>query len=253
MKYETLANAMELLALKKRSVLRMNCEGFTSQWLRDTFSLPESKSKFLLDVRIPAFFGIPIYVVEHMARGFVEVEYDDNTRTIINLKPKEKPMQKFYGTKLIAAKPMTRGEYNKYRGWEMPSNEDAAETGYLVEYLDGGKGNDERHTGYITWTPTGPFENAYQPTDALSFGHAIMAMKSGMKVARAGWNGKGMFIYRVPAASYPAQTDVAKKQWGADGKVPYRAYYAMKTVDGDVAVWTCSQTDMDADDWQIVD
>lgn len=162
-------------------------------------------------------------------------------------------MQKYYGTKLIAAKPMTRLEYNKFRGWELPSNENGADEGYMVEYLDGGKPNVEGIAGYVSWSPKEQFDNAYQPTTALSFGHAIAAMKSGAKVARAGWNGKGMFIYRVPAASYPAQTDVAKAQWGKDGKVPYRAYYAMKTVDGDVAVWTCSQTDMDADDWQIVE
>ena len=50
-------------------------------------------------------------------------------------------MQEFYGTKRINAKPMTRAEYNIFRGWELPSNENGDDTGYLVEYLDGGKPN----------------------------------------------------------------------------------------------------------------
>lgn len=162
-------------------------------------------------------------------------------------------MQKFYGTKLIAAKPMTRLEYNKFRGWELPSDEDGADEGYLVEYLDGGKPNHPEHAGYVSWSPKEQFDKAYQPTDAMSFGHAVEALKSGRKVARKGWNGKGMFLYYVPASSYPAFTQIAKKQWGESAKVPYRAYVAMKTVDNDVVVWTASQTDILENDWMIVD
>jgi len=48
----------------------------------------------------------------------------------------------------------------------------------------------------------------------MDFGKAIEAAKSGKKVARIGWNGVGMFAYIVPAASYPAQTGVAKEYFG---------------------------------------
>lgn len=159
----------------------------------------------------------------------------------------------YYGTKRISAKPMNRAEYNKFRGWELPANENGADEGYLVEYLDGGKPNVEGYDGYVSWSPKEQFEAAYQPTDAMSFGHAIVALKDGRKVARAGWNGKGMFLYHVGANAYPAQTDIAKKHWGENAKVPYRAYIAMKTVDNDVQVWTASQTDVLADDWCIVE
>jgi hypothetical protein len=96
----------------------------------------------------------------------------------------------------------------------------------------------------------------------MNFGSAIEALKSGLKVARSGWNGKGMFLYYVPANSYPAQTEAAKafffgkKEGGNLGgpiMVPYRAYIAMKTVDDDVVPWLASQTDMLADDWEIID
>lgn len=162
-------------------------------------------------------------------------------------------MKQFYGTKLIAATPMNRADYNTLRGWTLPADEVGADEGYLVEYLDGGKPNHPDYDGYISWSPKEQFENAYQPTDEMSFGHAIEALLAGKKVTRAGWNGRGMFIYHVPANAYPAQTAIAKAYWGEDAKVPYRAYIAMKTVDEDVQVWTASQTDVLAQDWQVVE
>lgn len=134
--------------------------------------------------------------------------------------------QDYYGTKRITA-------------W---SDSKDGKEGYAVKYTD----------GYISWSPKEVFESAYQPLNQLSFGHAIEALKAGEKVTRSGWNGKGMFLYHVPANAYPAQTAIAKKHWGEDAKVPYRAYIAMKTVDNDVQVWTASQTDVLANDWMIL-
>lgn len=53
-------------------------------------------------------------------------------------------------------------------------------------------------------------------TKNVDFGEAIKALKNGKKVAREGWNGKGMFLYYVPAASYPAMTEIAKAEWGGE-------------------------------------
>jgi len=68
----------------------------------------------------------------------------------------------YIGTKSVLATTMTRGEYNEYRGWQIPENEDPSERGYLVEYVDGGKPNDERHKGYISWSPADVFERSYK-------------------------------------------------------------------------------------------
>lgn len=68
----------------------------------------------------------------------------------------------YEGTKRLHAQPMTRGEYNAYRGWQMPEGEDPADAGYLVEYQDGGKANDSRHAGYISWSPADVFERSYK-------------------------------------------------------------------------------------------
>lgn len=87
----------------------------------------------------------------------------------------------------------------------------------------------------------------------MDFSGALEAVKKGDKVRRSGWNGKGMFLYYVPEGKYPARTAVAKKEWGETTLVPYQAYVAMKTVQGTVVPWLCSQTDMLAEDWELAD
>lgn len=71
-------------------------------------------------------------------------------------------MKKYIGTKELKATPMTLGVYNEYRGWKLPEDEDPNTEGYLVEYIDGGKPNDKRHEGYISWSPKDVFEKAYK-------------------------------------------------------------------------------------------
>ena len=85
----------------------------------------------------------------------------------------------------------------------------------------------------------------------MDFGEALHALKNGQAVSRRGWNGRGMFAYLVPAASYPARTGIAKTFWGEYGMVPYRAYLALRTVGGEVATWSPSASDVLADDWRI--
>ena len=92
---------------------------------------------------------------------------------------------------------------------------------------------------------------AKEPTNNLDFGQAIRAAKRGKKVSRTGWNGSGMYAYIVPAQSFPAVTDVAKEEFG--DMVPYRAYWALKTAQNDVATWEPSGSDSLAEDWQIVE
>ena len=87
----------------------------------------------------------------------------------------------------------------------------------------------------------------------MTFGQAIEVLKNGEKVARTGWNGKGMFLYYVPAASYPAQRNSKGTMQGVfpDDMVPYCAYIAMKTAQNNVVPWLASQTDVLAEDWQL--
>ena len=77
----------------------------------------------------------------------------------------------YRGVKHVYATPMTLGEYNKYRGWDIPEDENPNKSGYLVEYTDGGSPNHPDHLGYISWSPAEVFANSYQrsgtPKDRL--------------------------------------------------------------------------------------
>ena len=162
-------------------------------------------------------------------------------------------MKRYIGTKLINAKPMTRQAYNDFRGWTLPADENGADEGYLVEYVDGGKGNTDHYAGYVSWSPADVFDRAYRPCEGMTFGQAIEAMKAGQKVARAGWNGKVMFVYYVPANSYPVQTGAAKSHFGEGAMVPYNAYMAIKNVNETVSTWVPSVNDVLSEDWSIVE
>lgn len=88
-------------------------------------------------------------------------------------------------------------------------------------------------------------------TKDLDIGMALYHLKHGKKAARTGWNDKNMFIYYVPEGNYTPSTEIAKELVNEDGLVPYAPYIAMKTADGTVVPWVCSQTDLLAFDWYV--
>lgn len=92
----------------------------------------------------------------------------------------------------------------------------------------------------------------------MDFGEAIRALKEGKKVARAGWNGKGMWIVLVPGTPKAALREGTpyREALGAD-ECEILPHIDMWTVSADgrramLPGWVASQTDMLADDWQIV-
>lgn len=167
-------------------------------------------------------------------------------------------MKQYIGTKLVTALPMLRGAYNAYRGWELPANENGADMGYLVEYLDGGEPNHAQHEGYISWSPQAQFENAYRETNGLTFGLAIEALKKGLRVARAGWNGKGMWLVLVPGQKNVnfSQGSPYYKAGLASGEILAHIDMYTTNAEGRRAMlpgWLASQTDMLSEDWMIID
>jgi hypothetical protein len=169
-------------------------------------------------------------------------------------------MKQYIGVKLINAKPMTRAAYNDFRGWQLPRDENGDDEGFLVEYLDGGKANTDLYAGYVSWSPAEVFHNAYGPTDGMTFGLALEALKQGKRVARAGWNGKNMWLsLSGPLEGRPIP---AQAFWSANnmnfafdngGKANVLPAITMKTADGSILMgWLASQTDMLASDWSIV-
>ncbi len=166
-------------------------------------------------------------------------------------------MHQYIGTKIVNMEPMTRAEYNKFRGWKLPSDENGDDDGYLVEYLDGGKPNVSSHAGYVSWSPKEQAENAYRKTDGMSFGLAIEALKKGLKVARSGWNGKGMWLILVPGSPLVTTAEGTPYHKAGITSTEILSHIDMWTVNASgrramLPGWVASQTDMLADDWQVV-
>jgi hypothetical protein len=155
-------------------------------------------------------------------------------------------MKTYIGTKLVKMRPMNRAEYNAYRGWQLPADEDGTDDGYLIENMDGGKPNVPGHDGYVSWLPSTQAYAQYRPTDGLSFGLAIEALKMGNRVARAGWNGKGKWLIFVDGSQYDVESYL---YFSATELLPW---IGMKTADNKIVPWAASQTDVLADDWAIL-
>ena len=161
-------------------------------------------------------------------------------------------MNRYIGTKTINAKPMSRLAYNDLRGWEVPADENPADDGYLVEYSDGGKANHPNFAGYISWSPKDVFERSYRRSDSLTFGEALELLKAGKKVARAGWNGKGMFLFLVPGSNFKANRAPLLGIYPEGTEINYCPHIDMKTADDKFVPWLASQTDVLAEDWGVV-
>jgi hypothetical protein len=90
----------------------------------------------------------------------------------------------------------------------------------------------------------------------MDFGMAIVALKRGNCVARKGWNGKGMFLtlQEGSVVSGNNMRNEGAKKYYADCKCKIASHIDMKSADGTYVVgWLASQTDMLAEDWEIVE
>jgi hypothetical protein len=144
-------------------------------------------------------------------------------------------VEKYIGTKIIEAEPMTSEEFNEAIRQLFYSGND--KRGYKVKYED----------GYISWSPKDVFEKAYRATTGMTFGLAIEAMRQGKKVARKGWNGKGIFVELQVPDEYSKMTQpyIYIDTLGLHTNNP-------KAPKGRVP-WLASQTDMLSDDWEVVE
>lgn len=165
----------------------------------------------------------------------------------------------FIGTKVVLAEPMTRADWCAFRGWQLPADENGDDEGYLVECTDGGKPNVPGRAGYVSWSPKEQFDNAYRPTTGMTFGLALEALKRGAKVARAGWNGAGMWVALGKGADFLAAVAFWNEHArafaeGNGGGAPVRPYFILKTAQNDIMMgWSPSQSDALAEDWLIVE
>lgn len=149
-------------------------------------------------------------------------------------------MNKYIGVKLIKAEPQLKDDVE----------------GYKVVYSqpDGSE--------YTSWSPKDVFEEAYREVNGMSFGLAIEAAKLGNKIARTGWNGKNIFVVYMPPLHLPPfntqepgpkVNDRTAKFIGEDTPLDCQPYFAMFNAQKQwIPDWVASQSDMLADDWQII-
>lgn len=91
-------------------------------------------------------------------------------------------------------------------------------------------------------------QDAIKESGELSFGAALAYLKQGKRVARRGWNGKGMWLLLV--STYGVSMELT---YGASTPRPeLRPWIGMKTADNSFVPWLASQTDILAEDWAVI-
>ena len=147
-------------------------------------------------------------------------------------------MEQYIGTKIVKAEPATRCMHaDGGLEWGYHTK---VEEGYHVLYPDGCEG----------WCPKDAFEEAYRPTDGMSFGLAIEAAKKGKKIQRAGWNGKNQYVELATRIGYVNADGV---YMNVEHKAIGNKAFAFVGTSGVQLGWLASQADMLADDWRIVE
>lgn len=86
----------------------------------------------------------------------------------------------------------------------------------------------------------------------MGFERALVQLKQGKRLQRAGWNGKGQFIYLVPGSSFHVDRAPLMGIYPKGTAINYRPHIDIRTADGACVPWVASQTDLLAEDWEIV-
>lgn len=94
----------------------------------------------------------------------------------------------------------------------------------------------------------------------MRFGQAIAYARAGKRIARLGWNGKGMYVYMTKGRTIPLDkwttkmpsqepTEVEKER----GYVIINDHLDMMSAQGERIIgWSATQSDMLAVDWYVV-
>lgn len=165
----------------------------------------------------------------------------------VSISSEEATMTKQYiGTKIVKAWPAYRCTFIGGKTMYICMDEVVpsgckVEEGYRVEYAD----------GYLSWSPREAFEEAYHQTDRMNFGLAIEAVKKGLRVARAGWNGKEMYVFLATDIEFTTMADMS--EFG-DQDVYVSDLLVLRTAQKTLQPgWLATQSDILADDWYIVE
>ncbi len=132
---------------------------------------------------------------------------------------------------------------------------------YYVQYKD----------GYFSFSPAEAFEEGNTP-EAIAqvadrarnedapehkqpgyggIGWAVKQMHNGARLARRGWNGKGLFIFLVQGSTFQVNRPPLLGIYPEGTEINYRPHVDIKNVDGTIVPWNASQSDLLATDWEI--
>ncbi|HCL8835455.1 TPA: DUF2829 domain-containing protein [Escherichia coli] len=94
-------------------------------------------------------------------------------------------------------------------------------------------------------------------TSTVSFSTALSSLKDGKRIARAGWNGKGMYLQLVKPPQSATPNDwrfdvTCGDEYAFVPGVKLLPWIGMKTADGCFVPWLASQTDLLSDDWIVI-
>ena len=88
--------------------------------------------------------------------------------------------------------------------------------------------------------------------EGLNFSEVLDLIKMGKKAKRKGWNGMDMFIFLVGGSTFKVNRPPLLGIYEEGTEINYHPHIDMRTADGMIVPWLCSQTDMLACDWEIL-
>lgn len=118
---------------------------------------------------------------------------------------------------------------------------------YLVVYED----------GYFSFSPAKQFEEGYTAIsgqkETQGIGWAVAHLRNGWRIRRAGWNGKGMFLFLVAGSTFKVNRPPLLGIYAEGTEVNYCPHVDLKNADGKVVPWNASQGDLLATDWELAE
>jgi hypothetical protein len=88
---------------------------------------------------------------------------------------------------------------------------------------------------------------------ANGIGWAVKELQEGRRVRRSGWNGRNMFLFLVPGSRFVVNRHPLLGIYPEGTEIDYHSHVDMKTAQGYIVPWLCSQTDLLAIDWELVE
>lgn len=86
----------------------------------------------------------------------------------------------------------------------------------------------------------------------MKFEEALPLIKAGHRLARDGWNGKGMFVFLVNGSNFAVNREPLLSMFGHGTEITYRPHIDLAAADGTIGVWQPSMGDVLGDDWVVV-